>query len=452
VCCHARFLKVLFLGGGFVMAEDDIYESKGSYERFVASLSSRVGEGSLGRRRRGVVKYCIRNPENLKHFYRLDAYLKAKDLSFVRRIRVFRSLTMLAHLVEKDFASCNREDMNCALSFMHSVYQSPRSKVTFIRDIKYVWRILFPDVDEKGRPDETIVPYAVRHISARIDKSREKMRKDKFSWEEFETLVNYFGRDPRIQAFLTLSLESLARPQELLYVKIGDVELMDNYARIYISEHGKEGTGLLQCIDSYPYLVKWLNIHPRKNDKSCFLFVNVGNSNKLKQLKPDNVNKKIASACKMLQIQKPITCYSLKRNGVTVRRLRGESDMEIQHAARWTSTRQLKTYDLSNQDEAFKKELQKRGLIPQDANTTETLKTKICGFCNTQAGFSETICPNCKRPLDRKVIVEETQKKDRQIQELQQQVSTLNLQFATVRQQIMQEVMAQILQAKNGLA
>ena len=76
--------------------------------------------------------------------------------------------------------------------------------------------------------------------------------------------------------------------------------------------------------------------------------------NRCKQMKPKNVNKMIRKACKDLQIDKPITCYSLKRNGVTMRRLRGESDVEIQHAARWTSTKQLKTYDLSSQDEAFK--------------------------------------------------------------------------------------------------
>ncbi len=38
-----------------------------------------------------------------------------------------------------------------------------------------------------------------------------------------------------------------------------DVELHDNYAKVYLSEHGKEGVhGFLRCIDSFPYLVRWL--------------------------------------------------------------------------------------------------------------------------------------------------------------------------------------------------
>ena len=111
---------------------------------------------------------------------------------------------------------------NC---FMHKVYRSPKSKQDFIRDTKYIWRTLFPDKDEKGRPDETVMPYVVRHLNDRMDKSKEKLRDDKITWNEFEKILNYFNNDIRIQAYLFLALESLGRPQELLYTKIRDVEI-----------------------------------------------------------------------------------------------------------------------------------------------------------------------------------------------------------------------------------
>ena len=111
-------------------------------------------------------------------------------------------------------------------------------------------------------------------------------------WDRpFEKIVNYFASDQRIQAYLTISFESLKRPQELLDVKIGGVELYDNYAKLYGSR-GKEGPVLIQCIDSYPYLIKWLEVHPLKNDKNAFLFINTGNTNTLKQLKPGTINKR----------------------------------------------------------------------------------------------------------------------------------------------------------------
>ena len=58
-------------------------------------------------------------------------------------------------------------------------------------------------------------------------------------WEEFDRIVDYFGNDPRIQAYLNMGIESLARPQELLCRRIENVEQYDNYAKIYLTEHGK---------------------------------------------------------------------------------------------------------------------------------------------------------------------------------------------------------------------
>ncbi len=427
------------------MAENDIYGSKKKYDSFKANLDSFLIPPNA---RKGSGKYYCKNRINLGYFKRLFVYFEAKDLSYIRRLRICQTMKFIAHAVTIDLADCDRDDVNIIMAQMHNTYTSQKSKETFIKDIKHIWKLLFTDLDEKGRPDETIIPYTVRHLSARIDKSKQKLRKDKFTIEEFEQIINYFSNDPRIQAYLTISLESLARPQELLYLKIEDVELYDNYAKLYISEHGKEGVGLLQCIDSYPYLLKWLELHPLKNNKKAFLFVNTGNTNTCKQLKPSNINKFIRKACKDLEIDKPITCYSLKRNGVTIRRLRGESDMEIQHAARWMSTKQLKTYDLSVQDEAFKLALQKRGILQPDKNTTETFASKQCPFCTQEVGFGEIICPKCKHSLNRSTILNEKQK-DEQINSLQQTIDQMKNQFANIKQELMQEMMEQILKIKN---
>lgn len=431
------------------MVEDDIYGSKVKFERFMADLNNRVGCISRVSRRGRTAKYFCKNPANAKYFFKVESMFKAKDISFVRRLRIMQSMMLLSHVLEADFSVATRDDFDVAVGRMHEVYGSPKSKVTFVQDVKFIWRLLFPDIDEKGRPDDTIVPYVVRHISAKIDKSRQKMRKDKLTVQEFENLVDYFSGDARMQAYLTISLESLTRPQELLYIKVGNIELFDNYAKLFITEHGKEGTGLLQCIDSYPYLVKWLGLHPQKNDKNAFLFVNIGNVNFLKQMKPSAVNVLIRRACRVLGIDKPITCYSLKRNGVTMRRLRGDSDMEIQHAARWTSTKQLKTYDLSNQDEAFMRELEKRGLVT-GGSKVNALAPKKCEFCSTVTGATETFCSICKRPLDRKAIVEESRKKELQILELQQQMAALSMQFMTSKQELIQEVTNRILRTQSN--
>lgn len=265
------------------MVEDDIYGNKEKYEKFRNNYGELLSSPQKRVYRKGsVVKYPCSNLSNLQYCQRLFSYFEAKYLSYIRRNRLLQSFRFILYNVTKDLYECTREDIDQLMSVAHSVYKTPKSKETFVKDVKYMWKLLFPENDSQGRPDETLVPYAVRHLSAHSDKSRQKLRKDKLTWEEFERLVNYFSNDPRMQVYLTLSLESLARPQELLYVKISDVEPYDNYAKIYISEHGKEGVGLLQCIDSYPYILKWLDVHPLKKEKQAYLFVNTGVTNHCK--------------------------------------------------------------------------------------------------------------------------------------------------------------------------
>lgn len=379
--------------------ENDIYDNKGKFERFKARLNELTKKPEA----KGKRKYFVRNKANLAHFRTILARFEAKDISYIRRNRLLSSMVLICSATEKDLKVLEREDIDRVVAFMHSQYKSPKSKSDFIRDVKCLWRILFPERDDKGRIDETATPYAVKHLSPKIDKSREKLRSDRLTWDEYERIVCYFSKDPRVQCYLSLSLESLGRPQELLYLKLKDVQVFDNYAKIWISEHGKEGVGMLQCIDSYPYLVNWLDKHPLKNDKDAFLFINLAGAGFGRQMTPFNVNKFLKKALLRLGIDKPVTCYSLKRCGVTFRRLRGESDLEIQHAARWTSTKQLNTYDKSEQEDAFKIQLARRGLIKDKEMELYHPATKEC-ICGKVHGFTARTCDSCKRPLDREEI------------------------------------------------
>ena len=418
------------------MAENDIYNNKKKYEDFKQNLELFLLKPENRSNGKYKGKYYCKNKENLEWFVQLFKAFEAKDISYVRRNRLLMSMKLICHASNKNLRDLDRDGINNVVSFMHTAYKSPKSKSDFIIDIKHMWKILFPEKDERGRIDDNLVPYPVRHLSPKIDKSKEKRRYDKLTYEEFEKVVNFFANDARMQFYLTLSLESFGRPQEILYIKIKDVELYDNYAKIWISEHGKEGIGFLQCIDSFPYLIRWMEKHPFKNDKDSFLFVNLSDREFGQQFKPKNINNKLKTACKYLKIDKPVTAYSLKRNGVTFRRLRGDSDMEIQHAARWTSTKQLKTYDQSHQEEALKIELVKRGIIQDKKYKDLQPKVKECFICWAKHGFTATTCDTCKRPLDREKVRVLEQKKEidytivkKELQEIKDFLNT-NRQYA----------------------
>ncbi|MEA2037148.1 MAG: site-specific integrase [Nanoarchaeota archaeon] len=412
------------------MAENDIYKNKERYENFRGNLDLVLLKPR--KRKDGTSTYYCKNKANLRYFRILFAKFEAKDLSYIRRVSITNALRMIVSTTTRDLAEINdkegnRNEVNRIIASMHKTHKTVESKRDFIKDLKCIWRVLFPEKDEKGRIDETLVPYVVRHLSPKIDKSKEKRRKDKLTFEEFERILQFFSNDAQMQFYLAFSNESLVRPQEACYIRVSDVMLEDNHVKIYLSEHGKEGVnGFLRCIDSFPYLIRWLEKHPYRNDKGSFLFLIEGGKSQGKQQKPYNFSKRLKYACKKLGIDKNITAYSLKRNGVSFKRLAGYSDAEIQHIARWTSTKQLKTYDLIDSDETFKIALMKRGLIESDGKNESLIPDlKECFFCGKQNAFTNLACDNCKRPLDRRNIEAGERKKETEISDLKSQLDEL---------------------------
>ncbi|MBI1390781.1 MAG: tyrosine-type recombinase/integrase [bacterium] len=408
------------------MAEEDIYNNgkRYAYQKENLHLLLKKPEDRPAYFRK-MGKYYCRNPENLDYFKLFCRIMESKDLSFARRNRLLSTLRFIVDSTDINLKDVDRDEIDRIMRRMHEVNHSPKSKSDFVKDIRCLWKVLFPEKDEKGRIDPALVPYPIRHLSRSVDKSREKRRQDKLAWDEFERILNYFNTDPYMQLFLMLSLEGLGRPQETLYARIKDAEKYDSYARIWISEHGKEGIGYIQCIDSFPYLLKVLEVHPLRDDPDAFLFINLGAREFGTQMKPPNINKKLKKACSHLGISKPITAYSLKRNGVTFRLIRGDSDLEIQHAARWTSTRQLKTYDLSTRDDSYKNELIKRGLAPADAQTVKLPTPKVCQYCQTINGFLDVTCRTCKRTLDQAAVARKIRERDLEFERVKRELEAL---------------------------
>jgi len=416
------------------MVEDDIYRSKETYKLYVQHLDEIILKPASAKQ-----IYYLKNAANLMYFQRLIPHFEAKDLSYVRRIRYFNMLKFICWATDKDLKDCDRQDIDKVMALAHQRLKSPESISTLVRMMRCLWKFLFPENDAHGRIDDSIVPYQIRHVSLKIDRSKLKARTDRLTWSEFERIVAYFSNNPCVQAFFALITESLGRPQEILWRRIKDLELQENYGKIWVSDHGKEGpNGFLQSIDSYPYLLKWLEVHPLRRDPDAFIFVNRGNKRRNLQMLPSNLNNMLKLACADLKIDKPITLYSFKRSGVTFRRERGDSDFEIQHAARWTSTRQLARYDLTTQDDALQKQLQKRGIAVEVRHDVEALRKPqrtLCA-CGTMCSVLDDLCSACKRPLNRKGIIESEQKKDDEINSLRLSVEKMNHQLRSVMKHV----------------
>jgi len=372
------------------MAENDIYNNKRRYELFVKSIDRLTIKAVKDR-------YYCKNKDNLTYFKALIKKFNIDDLSYIRRLRLLNVLKFLTDFIKSDLKDIdNKTRDNLIIEIRKKTKPSNLKKTE--RDIKRIYNILF----------DGNIPKPITKLKIKVDISTQKARNDKLTYDEFDSIMKYFSNDVVIKSYLSLAFESLGRPQEMLYTKIKDLEIYDKYAYVNISEHGKEGIKKLLSIESFPYLLSMLNQHKNRKNKNSYLFLNeVG-----KQLTPHAINKKLRITCKKLGIDKAITCYSLKRFGVTFKRLNGSTDVEIQRIAGWRSTKQLQTYDLSDQEDVFKIQLAKAGLIKDEKLKKHYPKTKICDYCNELIGFAESMCPKCKNIIDKDLIKKKIQESD----------------------------------------
>ncbi|GEM_PF-1036749 len=81
------------------MAEDDIYGNKGRYIRFKSNLDLLLRPPG---KKRNKSKYHCKNPDNLKYFRQMFLYFEAKDLSYVRRLRILQTLKFVAYATRKE--------------------------------------------------------------------------------------------------------------------------------------------------------------------------------------------------------------------------------------------------------------------------------------------------------------------------------------------------------------
>lgn len=402
------------------MAKNDIYNSKILYE----NLKEKILNGGYCKPGKTTI-YTIKNPKNIEHFKKLIKELEYKDISYIRRIGYLKALKKVCHYTKKNLKDLSQDDVKDIINELNKVHKKITSRRDFVYYNRFIWKKLFPETDSKGRPDDKIIPYAWS-VEIHADKSQQEDKKDKFTQEEYSKIMNALNKDPRMQCFFSLLYESLARPQELCYLNVGDIELLDNYARLRVRSHGKEGPKTLQIIDGYYYLAEWLNKHPQKHNKEAALFVTLSRNSKTHRMTLHYANVLLGQTRKKLGIDKPITCYSFKRNGVTHQYIAGAPAQSIQKKAGWTSTKQLKTYDLSDQIDFLDQELIKRGIIKEEQQGQKIKVTfQQCAMCNAINPQGLEFCSQCKRPLDRNRLLEEGAKKDQEIKNMKDTIENM---------------------------
>ena len=242
---------------------------------------------------------------------------------------------------------------------------------------------------------------------------------------------------------------------ELLNIHIKDVEFreQETIIKIRVSKTKKREIPLF---DSTPYLIKWINEHPFKNDPEAYLFMCLASNYYGNMLYASTVGHKLKLFAKQAGINKRVHCHLFRHSRISwwakAEKL-NERDLRI--LCGWSEKSDMpNTYIHYNMDGVLDKMKNYRGLSCtkelEQEKEKQMLKSVLCSRCQRENASDSMFC-NCGMALSHKSIIhlEEIRKQE---SELHQQILSKNMDGIKLNPNTdLKETMYQILKSDPGL-
>jgi len=360
---------------------------------------------------------------------RLDEFnRKEKGLSTGSRRHMMRAFQLLGLNVPKAFEEMAKEDLQNFFEKIKPNYL-PSTLRMFKVNIKRGYRWIEYERTNKDRAEKDKVdisdvefPYCVKWVKFRTDLT-EIPFDSLVTEEEYKKMVNTL-LNQRDRALLMALWESALRSEELLSLRIRNVQF-DKYGAVmmlprYTSRVAKKavnhktGTRSLRLVDSVPDLMKWIEMHPLRDNVDAPLWVSKRKTKKVAgkleyaQLEYYGLYKMLKRAAREAGIEKDVRPHLVRHMRLT-KLATVLTESELRNFAGWSKTSRMPAvYVHVSRRGIDKKILKERGVQIEEAEREEVrpLERIKCPRCATMNSATGKFCMNCSMVLDAKTALE----------------------------------------------
>jgi len=235
--------------------------------------------------------------------------------------------------------------------------------------------VRFVKLGSRNKPEDGELPM-LKFIKSK--KPKDKLtREDLPTDEEVRKILAACADSSRDKAMISVHAEAGTRIGELLGMKIKDFTLDRNGGMIKVD--GKTGVRPIRIVKSVPYLVRWLNDHPCRDEHDSPLWVYVRNSDSFgKPVNYAGFNAILKKRTRQAGIKKRISSHLFRHKEITdLANKLTESESRMRHGWEKTSLMPSK-YTHLNQEDLDCKMLEIMGVRAQKQREDEL---KECAYC-----------------------------------------------------------------------
>jgi len=230
-----------------------------------------------------------------------------------------------------------------------------------------------------------------------------KTPKDKLSREDLPTeqdvkkLLDVCADSPRDKALFAVHNEAGTRIGEILTMKIKHVQLDQYGANLLVD--GKTGSRKIRIVLSVPYLTKWINVHPMKDDPEAPLWIFISMANSFgKPMTYSGFNNILRKRVRQAGLTKRIYSHIFRHKEITEMASKlTEAESRMRHG--WGKSSPMPArYTHLNQGDLDNKILQMKGVKKEEEK--DEMELRECGYCKVKHAIDAKYCEICSRPLD----------------------------------------------------
>ena len=229
--------------------------------------------------------------------------VKTQGIGLARLTKLVRTIAILGERLGKPFREATLDDIK---EVVHH-FETGDYSVWARHDVKVILKQFYRWLDGEDYPK------IVKWICTTIPhKDKPLVQEAELLTEEEINKVIAIADHPRNKAILAVLSESGARIGEIGNLTIGQTKVDANGTVLNVS--GKTGRRRLRIISGTPYLLKWLDIHPDKENPYAPVWVNIGTLNHHNQMSYEGFRKIIIEAFKKAGINKRCHPYIFRHS------------------------------------------------------------------------------------------------------------------------------------------
>lgn len=234
---------------------------------------------------------------------------------------------------------------------------------------------------------------------------------DMLHWEDDVLPMIDAALNARDKALIAVAWDSGARSGELQDLSIGDVA--DHPHGLQITVDGKTGQRTVTLIPSVPYLRRWLQDHPRKNDPGAPLWCKLQSG---EEMSYQMFRKALNQAANKADVTKPVTFTNFRKSSASHLASQNMNQAHIEDHHGWQRGSDVAARYVSIFGEDSDRELAQAHGVEIEEDASDSVAPITCPRCRQDTPREEEFCVWCGQALERDAI-ESVKQREREVRD-----------------------------------